>query len=185
MGTIVDGRNSPERENFQMGRSKTVTSGPLEHPLAERKTSQMKFRLAGHLGMLIERAARENGGTTSEEIRRRLAASFLNEATAGDDETRKFLNAIDTVARNVEPAFGAWHEDRFAFAVFRAAVLVLLDLQRPSGEPVRPTGDVADLYLGEDGTPEAAGRLLAGGAARAAGISFPGQRRLQRGEEHA
>jgi len=131
----------------------------------------MKFRLAGPLQALIEKAATDHGWRSSEEIRRRLAASFLNDFSLGDDQTRKLMDAIGTVARNVEPPFGAWHQSRFAFDTFRAAVLALIDLHRPGGMPVRPTdNEIADAYLGEDGTPETAGRMIAGGAATAAAI---------------
>ena len=91
---------------------------------------------------------------------------------------------MTNLSENVEPAFGPWHQSRFAFDVFRSAVLALLDLQRPPGEPLRPSdNEIADLYLGEDGTPEAAGRVLAGGAAAAAGIPLPGARRPQQKDD--
>jgi len=113
----------------------------------------------------------------SEEIRRRLEASFEEEVQAGDDETYRLVGAIKQVARNVEPPFGVWHKSRFAFDAFRAAVLALLDLHRPGGMPERPAdNEIADMYLGEDGTTETAGRMLAGGAATAAGIPMPGRR---------
>jgi hypothetical protein len=157
---------------------RSLFDGRAESSQADPKTTQMKFRLAGHLSGLIEKAAAEHGWGASEEIRRRLVGSFLNEPRAEDEETSRLLNAVETIAQNVEPPFGAWHQSRFAFEVFRAAVLALLDLQRPPGEPVRPSGnEIGDLYLGEDGTPEAAGRMLAGSAATAAGIPLPGQRR--------
>jgi hypothetical protein len=160
--------------------AKSLFPARADTALAAPKTTQMKFRVAGPLSAMIDKAAAEHGWGASEEIRRRLAASFLNEALGGDDETRKLREAIQTVVDNVEPPFGAWHQNRFAFDVFRAAVLALLDLHRPAGDPVRPSEtEIADLYLGEDGTPETAGRMLAGGAATAAGIPFPSQRLRQ------
>ncbi len=151
-----------------------------ETALRAPKTTQMKFRLAGPLQTLIEKAATEHEWGASEEIRRRLAASFLNDFGTGDDQTRKFIHAIQTVADNIEPPFGAWHQSRFAFDTFRAAVLALIDLHRPGGVPVRPAdNEIADMYLGEDGTPETAGRMIAGGAATAARIPMPGQRPRQ------
>jgi hypothetical protein len=144
------------------------------------KVKQMKFRLPGYLYNQIEEAGERNGWGSSQEIRGRLDASFTEEIQAGDDETYRLLHAIKTLARNVEDPFGIWHENRFAFDVFRAAVLALLDLHRPAGEPVRPSdNEIADMFLGEDGTPETAGRMLAGGAATAAGIPFTRQRLRQ------
>jgi hypothetical protein len=139
------------------------------------KAAQIKFRLPTYLRDLIHESGEQNGWGDSEEMRRRLEASFVEEAQAGDDETYRLVRAIQTVAINVRPAFGHWHEDRFAFDTFRAAVLALIDLHRPPGMPVRPKdNEIADSYLGEDGTPETAGRMIAGGAAVAAGIPVPG-----------
>lgn len=141
------------------------------------KSMQMKFRLPGYLHKQIKDAGERNGWGDSEEIRRRLEHSFLAELRAGDDQTYRLLGAIEGVARNVEAPFGRWHENKFAFETFRAAILALIDLYRPAGDPVRPAdNEIADMYLGESGTPETAGRMLAGGAATAAGIPLPSQR---------
>jgi hypothetical protein len=138
------------------------------------KTTQMKFRMSNYLHDEIEEAAGRNGWGASEEIRRRLEASFLGELQAGDGETYQLLEAIKAVTGNMPPAFGFWHENRFAFEVLRIAIKVLLDFYRPPGDPIRPSdNEIADLYLGENGTPETAGRMLAGGAAVAANIPIP------------
>ena len=136
------------------------------------RTTQMKFRLSDPLHDRIEKAAKENGWGASEEIRRRLEASFVLEAD--DDETSRLMEAIKTVARHLQPPFGPWHKSRFAFEVFREAINALLALSKPPGDPVRPSdNEIADLYLGERGMPETAGRMLAGGAAVAANIPIP------------
>ena len=143
--------------------------------LGEPKTTQFKFRLSTALDEQIDEAARRNGWNASEEIRRRLEASFAQELRAGDDETFRLMEAIRTVAQNLEVPFGSWHENRFAFDVFVEAVKVLMALYRPPGKSVRPSdNEIADLYLGTAGTPETAGRMLAGGAAAAANIPMPG-----------
>ncbi len=139
------------------------------------KTTQFKFRLSTDLNHQIEAAAGRNGWGASEEIRRRLEASFAQELRAGDEETFRLVEAIRTVAQNLEVPFGSWHENRFAFDVFIEAVKVLMALYRPPGDSVRPSdNEIADLYLGTAGTPEVAGRMLAGGAAAAANIPLPG-----------
>ena len=145
------------------------------------KAVQMKFRIPGVLHKQIEEASARNGRRTSEEIRIRLDASFTDEVQAGDEETYRLLQAIKTLVHNVDDPFGSWHQNRFAFDVFRAAVLALLDLLRPAGEPVQPiaTDVIAYLFLGEEGSAETVARMLAGGAATAAGIPFPSHR-LQR-----
>ena len=142
------------------------------------KTTQFKFRLSNALNERIEEAASRDGCNASEEIRRRLVASFVQESRAGDDETFRLIEAIKTVAQNLEGPFGSWHKDRFAFDVFVEAVNVVMALYRPPGESVRPSdNEIADLYLGTAGTPETAGRMLAGGAAAAANIPMPGARK--------
>jgi len=139
------------------------------------RTTQMKFRLSDPLHDRIEEAAEHSGWGASEEIRRRLEASFVQELQADDDETYRLVEAIKTVARNLQQSpFGSWHKNRFAFEVFRDAVNTLVTLSKPPGDPVRPSdNEIADLYLGDRGTPEDAGRMLAGGAAVAANIPLP------------
>jgi hypothetical protein len=135
------------------------------------KTTQMKFRLSNYLHDQIEEAAGRGGWGASEEIRRRLEASFYRGLQAGDEETHRLMEAIIGAIRNMEPAFGSWHENRFAFEVLRVAVNILLDIYRPPGDPIRPSdNEISDLYLGDSGTPETAGRMLAGAAAGAANI---------------
>lgn len=148
------------------------------------KNAQIKFRAPNYLATLIEDAGEQNGWGVSEEIRRRLEHTFQEEMSfQGDDAGYRLVQAIKDVLRNVEPPFGRWHENRFAFDTLRAAVIALIDLHRPAGMPVRPAeNEIADNYLGEDGTPETAGRMLAGGAAVAAGIPMPGSRQAGRQE---
>lgn len=149
------------------------------------KEAQIRFRAPGYLRDLIEKAGERAGWGVSEEIRRRLEGSFLQEKQAGDEDTYRLIEAVKTISRNVEPPFGRWTENRFAFDTFRAAVLALIDLHRPPGYPVRPAdNEIADNYLGEDGTPETAGRIIAGGAAVAAGIPMPGDRRRPPSRPH-
>jgi hypothetical protein len=165
-----------------MARIRSKTLGETLSRLAgnpnDAKSMQMKFRLPDYLREQIEKTRERNGWSASEEIRVRLEHSFIAELQAGDDQTYRLLEAIKSVARNVEPPFGRWHENRFAFDTFRAGVLALIDLHRPAGTPIRPSDNqIADMYLGDDGTPETAGRVIAGSAATAAGIPMPSRRR--------
>lgn len=141
-------------------------------PAKSEKDAQTSLRLPQAMYNALATAALEHGVKLGEEMRLRLEASFVQEAERGDEETDRLVGAITTVARNIGPAFGAWHQNRFAFDTFRAGVLALIDLYRPRGEPVRPSeNEIADMYLGEDGTPETAARMIAGGVAVAA--QFP------------
>jgi hypothetical protein len=158
-------------------KSREPASGRVSHFVAkpaESKTTQIKFRLSDDLHRSIQEAAEQHRCGVSEEIRMRLEASFLEEFLF-DDETRRLVGAIKTVSRNIRVPFGPWHRNRFAFEVLRAAVNTLMGFFKPTGDPVRPSNnDIADLYLGEAGTPEIAGKMLAGGAATAAGLPVPG-----------
>jgi hypothetical protein len=157
-----------------MARSRSLFGHQAEGPA--QKTAQMKFRLTGPLQKLIEDAAKQHDWAASEEIRRRLAASFHDNLDADDETTRKLMRGVASAAYYTEN-FGAWHENPFAFQVFRATVLKLIDLFKPPGEPIRPTGVGADFFLGDDGTPETAGSVFAATAALDAGISLPGHLR--------
>jgi len=109
--------------------------------------------------------------TIGEEIRQRLEASFVSSLCAGDQKTADFVDAIATVAVNVRPPYGPWHENPHAFAVFSAAMTALLAYFRPQGDigpPLAP--DLADALFGPDAPPEIAGRILAGAAAFSHGI---------------
>jgi hypothetical protein len=139
------------------------------------KDIQLKFRATSNLRDMLDEAAKSKGRNGSEEIRRRLEKSFLDDIAIPDDEaTARLIRAIRYVVHNVEPPFGSWYENRFAFETFRAAVLALIDLHRPTGAAARPEdNEIADMYLGEEGTPETAGRMLAGSAAVAVNIPMP------------
>jgi len=177
-GTLVPHVKDCIEESVAM-RARAISIEKFLAPSGEAtatKSDQIKFRVPGYLHDLIESAGKRNGWGASEEMRRRLEASFLEEAQAGDDVTYRLVRAIKTVAINVEPPFGKWHKNRFAFDTFRAGVLALIDLHRPAGTLARPSDDeIADMYLGEDGTPETAGRMIAGGAAVSAQIPLPGK----------
>jgi hypothetical protein len=114
-------------------------------------TLRLPRELHGHLK---EAAA---GRSVSEEVRARLEWSLLNDWT-NDPKMRELTEAIAEVARNAAPYYGAWHENPYAFAVFKIAIDTLLSKLRPKGEPVKPVGD--DEFRPGD-TPEEAGATLA------------------------
>jgi hypothetical protein len=150
-----------------------LVRSPIDADMA--KDTHMKFRLGAGLQGLIWEAAKGNGWNASEEIRRRLSASFNAVPRVGDEKTQQLLNAVEGVARNVETPFGAWHENPAAFEAFRVAVNTLLALYKPAGAPVLPSdNEIADLYLGEARSLETAGKMLAMAAATAAGTPLPG-----------
>jgi hypothetical protein len=113
------------------------------------------LRLPRELHGLLKKAAGRR--SISEEIRQRLVESLLRD-NRESAETQKLTEAIAEVARNVKVYYGDWHENPYAFAVFRVAVETLLSKMGPKGEPVAPSN--ADEWLPGD-TPESAGVNLA------------------------
>lgn len=86
---------------------------------------QFKLLLPRALHDRIAAAAEQSGRSVSEEIRRRLEGSFGVEA---DKETRPLAEAIKLAAAATD-----WHNSARAFAIFRAAVDVLLRQFQPPG----------------------------------------------------
>jgi hypothetical protein len=119
------------------------------------RDTAVALRLPRQLHTQLKRAA--SGRSVSEEMRSRLERSLLRDL-ADDAPTRALTEAISELARNVKPYYGAWHENSYAYAVFKVAVESLLAKMRPKGEPVAPSS--TDEWLPGD-TPESAGVNLA------------------------
>ena len=118
---------------------------------------QTAVRLPQSLRERLSSAGGEGG--LGEEIRRRLEASFDAEAGAPvDPKTRELLDEIEQVAMSLEEP---WHANRFAFDVFKAAIIERLARHEPSSEAAGPTGRLQAKY-GEDTKPEIIGRIVAG-----------------------
>lgn len=150
------------------------------------KPVQTSLRLSRDAYDDLAKAAEHNGWGVGEEIRRRLEATFIQELQHVDEETHRLTGAIGQAARNINAGFGPWHQDRFSFDVFKAAINTLLAFHKPEGAPIPPSdpGKV-DLYLGPDGTPETAGRMFAVSVAITEGIPIPSELRqapTRRGE---
>src|SRR6266568_9006488 len=94
-------------------------------PRSERETV-MTVRLPRELHEYLKKAAQAGEGGIAAELRHRLEASFVSSLRTGDQKTADFVDAIATVAVNVQPPYGPWHENPHAFAVFSAAMTALL-----------------------------------------------------------
>jgi predicted DNA-binding protein len=98
---------------------------------------QIGVRLPVELRDRLKEVANASGNSLSEEIRRRLEASFEEAASApaaDDPETTKLLKRITEMTRdasyvNEQP----WHKDPLANAVLRAALPMLVPVA--AGEP--------------------------------------------------
>jgi hypothetical protein len=129
---------------------------------AVAKDAQTSLRLPQGMYDALSAAAADHRVGIGEEIRARLETSLS--LLLGSPETRELMELIVRAAQQVEPAFGSWQKDPFAFAVFSVAVHTLLAYYRPKGEPLLPKpepGSVVDTFFGPAPTPETAGRAIA------------------------
>jgi hypothetical protein len=126
------------------------------------KDVQTSLRLPAAMYEGLSKAATERGTGIGEEIRARLEESFALEVR--EPEIRQFAEAIIQAARHIEPSYGSWCKDPFAFAVFKVAINTLLTYFRPKGEPVPPPPDpdgLADTFFGPTPSLETARRAVA------------------------
>lgn len=128
------------------------------------RDTAIALRLPRELHEQIKEAAA--GRSVSEEIRARLEWSLRHD-WANEPATTELTDAIEEIARNVKPYYGAWNENPYAFAVFKVAVDTLLSKVRPKGEPIQPPDD-GEWRPGN--TPEEAGVRLASGTIIARGL---------------
>jgi hypothetical protein len=132
--------------------------------------TQTSLRLPSAMYAALDEAADQHGRRIGEEIRLRLENSFVLEIV--EPETRALAQMIATAARNIEPPYGSWRENPYAFLVFKEAVNALLAYLKPKGEPVAPKrdpDDAANIFFGANAAPETAGKALAMAALAAAG----------------
>lgn len=118
----------------------------------------------------MTKAAVSHGLGLGEEIRLRLENSLS--ALPVEPETRALADMIAAVDWNIDPMYGPWHKNPFAFVVFREALNTLLAYLRPKGEPVAPKpapNSRASVFFEPNTSPEAAGKALAMAALAAAG----------------
>ena len=100
---------------------------------------------------LLERLRRDADATdrgVSAEIRRRIQLTYDQEALP--TKTRELLDEIEQVAVSLEEP---WQDNRFAFDVFKAAIIERLARHEPSSEAAGPTGRLQAKY-GKDAKPE-------------------------------
>jgi hypothetical protein len=132
--------------------------------MPQSKAAQIKFRLAGELNARIEQAAMEHGWGVSEEIRRRLEASFANDPANADQKTAAFLSAVAKIAHNLGVFYEPWHQSAYSLAVLKSSVTALLTVMGPKGEPklqLDPERHMLDAIVDTADPPETVGRLLA------------------------
>lgn len=117
---------------------------PMNRP--DRKLANLSFRLRPGMRERLQVSADERGLSISEDVERRVQASFDHEALLGDNATSYVLRALAAVIARFEDTTGKpWTKDRDTQRmVFDAAAVVLRAMVAPQdGEgPAVPTGEV-------------------------------------------
>ena len=113
--------------------------GPKAKP-AERKDNPTCVRLPPDLRHQLEVAGEENRTTLSNEIIRRLEASFeSNGGASGGGMTPAILDLFDRTLAKVRSVTGhSWHEHPYSFRLATEAVHAILDHYKPAGRPTVP-----------------------------------------------
>ena len=112
---------------------------------------------------------KEAGGERGlgDEIRRRLEISLKEDQSSHDKKTAQFKEAITRVDVNM-PFDRLWHDDRFAFDVFKAAINDLLSEYQPKSDVQPGSKAKFEAMYGKDAKAETVGRILARAALMAA-----------------
>jgi hypothetical protein len=128
----------------------------------------VKFRLSHELNEQIERAAEGHGWGVSEEIRRRLEASFAGQPTllsAGvDAKVHEFVLALSGMVQMLQRSFG--DNPAFMHAALRSAIDKYLRMNGPQEAPEtvpNPGGQYGPLYNNPVTVDEAAATAAAAG----------------------
>jgi hypothetical protein len=118
------------------------------------------LRLPRDLHERLKKAGGERG--LSEQIRRRLEASLVTEASADDPKTRDLVAGVAQIANEASRYYRRWHEDPHTFAIVQVGIDLLLASYRPKGDPVpTPNPDnLADLLWAPEHAPEDVARAL-------------------------
>jgi hypothetical protein len=91
----------------------------------------LTFRLPRELHQRLVEAS--VGRSVSEEMRRRLEASFVSQLV--DTETNQLFDAIAAIAGSLVDQELKWHENPTGFAIMTEALKIVLEAFRPSGQP--------------------------------------------------
>jgi hypothetical protein len=136
---------------------------------AEIRTSlRMERSLHDH----VAAAAKSNGRNFSEEVRTRLAASFVGKPGGTDapldETTQELLEGIGRMAAEfAESGYPPWYEDPFAFRVLATAIIKFMRRSMPKGEPApkpKPGSAAADGFYGKRQTVDGVAAVLAASA---------------------
>lgn len=110
-----------------------VGDGKKRHVLSIRTTEEGRLKL--------ERAAKFNGRSMSEEIDRRLEQSFAKDERAGGIYNAIFLDRLAATIRDIEASTGQeWPKNEFTWWGVKRAILSALNEHRPASRDTPSVG---------------------------------------------
>jgi hypothetical protein len=119
----------------------------MGRPPLEKKQRQLAVALPEEARSHLETAAKASGRSIAEEIRRRLALTFEQDAL--DPVTREMLEGLERIAASLRQVFGAeWYADSRVHEGFMNAVAQRLDRYAPPPTDIL-RGSAASELLGE------------------------------------
>jgi hypothetical protein len=158
--------------------SRKRAPGAGRKPKGDAAMPSFTWRMPADLRKQLETAAKKSGLNLSDELLRRLRASFIVEhERRRDPATRALTFLISTAVQWIafQPSPQSWHRDRFLYEAFFHAVQLILAALMPPGEALAPHDELladmentpgmensAAMMREETKTPEAAGEYAAG-----------------------
>jgi MoxR-like ATPase len=129
-------------------------------PRSENPMAHTAVVLPTDLIARLKADAEVKGQGLSAEIRDRLAATYFNQGSSSDRETKNFLEAVRKLADLLARDLGTrWYEHSYALAAFKAGVAALLSRYLLEGdESMRPDSTSTG---GPDDPPDVVGRTYA------------------------
>lgn len=109
------------------------------------KRSPLNLRTSTELRAKIERAAHESGLSLTQEVERRLIASFEQDETLGGGETAMLFRSLANMVAQVERRTGrAWSSDPVTFAVMFDMISDAIFQAMPMSVEVEAWGDALE-----------------------------------------
>lgn len=105
----------------------------------QAKTTHLSTRFRPDLKARLEEAAQAIGRSLSEEIEKRLSASFEEENLFGGAVTSWVLKVIANASKEIDQrTHRRWYEDAYTFDEWKRFIIGWLDMLKPEGEATLP-----------------------------------------------
>jgi hypothetical protein len=144
------------KTNWEMSMRRTRTGGAGRKPQGEFRGKSATFttRITPELRKALEREAKKNSRSLSQEVERRLVDSIqrpkILERALGAPQNRALGIVVARLAESVESTTGErWRQNPFAFQSLQFAITLVLDRLAPAG-PVQVPPQIEKLAAGLD-----------------------------------